>query len=295
MAKQKKITIKHFLNKRVRPRNVFAPSGYAPVYTSITYNQKTTTLNLFYETNAQGMREKEFNAAFIERGNYIFRRKIETIEEALRLCIRYQIAKRGGDFDLTDISSLFKYFLLPISGAYNAAINEHFSMELEDWITITGYKEVYGLAYSDNYMYPRNKNFAAVYARIKQWHVRDIAKKIRHTMAYSIISGYVQYMHFENAKSEIIVSKNTLIPKQYLMIDWLAGSVKEDFKEFVIDKTKGNEIPAFRKTIGMLDEDEQAMLGLLEDFEARDSALRDYIDLIDKVVKETIYKGREKR
>ena len=60
MAKEKKITIKHFLNKRLRPRMSNADGDRFPVYTNVTYNRQTTALNLLIQVNEEGLSEGEF-------------------------------------------------------------------------------------------------------------------------------------------------------------------------------------------------------------------------------------------
>lgn len=237
MVKEKKITIKHFLNEQVRPSGLWIPSTeHFPVYTRITYNRKTTNLNLFPEVNQKGLTNDEFFHFFVERNEPLLKTEIERMERGIRSVIAYEEKTFGKEFTLKGLSKRLVYYFETIHNLYNRTANKYFAIDLEDHITVTEYKELYSIGYSSNNIYPQGDDFIRTYHRIKFLYDSYPIEKVQGFGNITMYRGFAQLLHFENHKGhyiEVDDKEQQFIPKRYLFIDWIQGSVKSEFGQFM--------------------------------------------------------------
>lgn len=103
-TKQKKITIKFFVNKAVQPTIEGKTKRY-PLYALITYDRKNTMMRCHY-----GNYYKDLNE--IERVHYPGLLAME--ERIIRKTIDYEMARRKADFDLKGTSRKYDQYCIGI-------------------------------------------------------------------------------------------------------------------------------------------------------------------------------------
>ncbi len=222
MVKEKKITIKHFLNKKVKPKEALG-AGYFPIYTHITYDRKTTTVNLFPEINKKGITKADFEYIFESESGEIYS-ILSKLSNNIKLIINHELSLVGKDFQLKGISKRYGQYFRYISDVFGNIINDKFSKFLEKHLTVFQYKNLYDLDQSETNIYPAGSNFIETYYKVRKNYIRDINEKIKGTEFEHEIACYSHLLLFENVNGNYSEENPYVyVPTKYTFFHWLSN------------------------------------------------------------------------
>ncbi len=237
MAKEKKITIKHYLNKRVKPQSFQynKSSNYEKrysIYTQLTYNRQNNNLVLKWSNNidSYGISQKEFDLLFNQRINKKFSDEIGRKENLIKDSIRYEAKKYGEKFTLKNFSSRLNYvYKKSISEILNELISKEILNLIEDKITVKQMGEIYRVSNKFPFEFSLDEeSFGDYFWKILEY-IPNIVKQLPKDL-HCIISAYVHFLHFKNNEG-ILYKDEYLIPEKHL-INWLDGKIKDGLLNF---------------------------------------------------------------
>ncbi len=237
MAKEKKITIKHFLNKRLRPKITDKSGKRFPVYTNVTYNRQTTALNLLPQFNEEGLTEAEFQIFLKSIQNPVLGAAIHRIEKAITLSIRYEENNLKEGFVMNGFSKRLEVYFENVTSLYNKLVSQLLAKEIESWITVEAYRQLFNIKPYNYDFSPKDNNFNLTYFKIKQRYIPDIQQRLYNSPYAASYSGYAQWLNFENMKGQFVDNpyrnNHVFSPKRFTLIECIGGENHEDYIQFL--------------------------------------------------------------
>ena len=103
MVREKKITIKHYLNKRVR--KTILPTTKFAIYTQVTFNRKNVHLTIWDDK----FTDKEFESFFIEKTNNEIKNNIEEKEIFIHRIIQFEYNLFQDEYNIKGLGNCLLY------------------------------------------------------------------------------------------------------------------------------------------------------------------------------------------
>ncbi|MDB5274691.1 MAG: hypothetical protein JWO58_3058 [Chitinophagaceae bacterium] len=119
MKKQKKVTVKFFVNKTVKPELVGKEKRY-PLYMILTYNRRNTTLKSLYGGYYKDIQQAEKESPGL----------LSFEERILQKIVRYELAKEEESFDLKGMYAKYEKY----SESIENILSKHFKNVL--WMAV---------------------------------------------------------------------------------------------------------------------------------------------------------------
>lgn len=110
MSKEKKISFRYYLNKRLKP--ISSPDGdQYPVYLQVTYNRLNNQFKIGFIEHPY-YTENEFERLFVKRSDPKFNKTMDYYEEQLKSVIRFEIKSKEDIFSIKGFSNRLDYYLI---------------------------------------------------------------------------------------------------------------------------------------------------------------------------------------
>ncbi len=100
--KQKKVTVRHFLNKRLKPVSDGTEPRYS-VYTRITYNRNSNEYRHKWKFNLEGLSEREYKNLFEGKGDRWTKMYIDETTKRIENIVKLEIDLFGESFKVKGI------------------------------------------------------------------------------------------------------------------------------------------------------------------------------------------------
>jgi hypothetical protein len=117
MAKQKKVTINHYLNKRLKPR-VFEGKEYYTPYTRVTFDRNNTIFSMDWTKGFKEQISDPYENRFTEQEfDYFLQQKhrhVIAVNQMIEQAIRYESVLIGDKFELKGFGNRFELYRTPI-------------------------------------------------------------------------------------------------------------------------------------------------------------------------------------
>ena len=138
-------------------------------------------------------------------------------------------------------------------------------------------------------LYPKGDDFITTYDRLKRKYMRDIGERVQSFDNRTLYRGFAQLLHFENSKGHYLEDTQQFIPKRYLFVDWLQGSIKDEFLEFVTNNFEGKSKIPFNFSKNMKVDQERLVKQVIDDLPLgdREGEISEIMDFMDGLVTQT--------
>lgn len=238
--RQKKVTIKHYLNKRTNMANMLSDKdieyylslGVAyetlqeryPVYTRVTFNRQTNIFALNWgEVFKDGLNEEQFENYFEKGTSPGILKEIQRKDRVIENSIRYEYQIHGDDFTLKGFSDKLRLYERILTRVVSDHVFSGILSTLEAHLTVSQYKRFA--------RFPSGEpigELAAVLGGIEEV-VPDLVDIIGSDLKLKLRT-YVWLWHFFGDQRSTI----------RFVIDWLYGGGKGVFEEKLTSFLKKN-------------------------------------------------------
>ena len=147
MAKEKKVSVKFFLNKDVKP-SLYDDVKLYPVYVRVTYNRKNTKFKAAIDQATLWIREEFEDHYLLDEKN---RKSFEEIEQALIDIVGYEAERLGDKFTLKGIGQRLEYYKISIYNCLQLLVSHHFNELLANHLTHNDYVELKDLELQEKF------------------------------------------------------------------------------------------------------------------------------------------------
>lgn len=227
MAKQKKIGIKYYLNKRLNPSKL-GDGDHFPVYVRVIYNRESSQ---FYFPLLYGdgtLNEEKFESFFTNRSNQKINKQIDRFDSLIIDIIRFESSKIGDKYKIKGLSK-------KISNYYGSIIPEfenHLKKCLES--ELSGNEKISFSDISHEVLF-----FFEVYYLIEGVLNKDLKSELSDSLVNKILA-YINLLAFSNTFNFPVLEDN---PWQF--IDWVRDEkLKANFKDFLFNQhVQSKEFP----------------------------------------------------
>ncbi len=287
MAREKKITIKHYLNERVRTSG-YNPKfnlmygdqkDYAkrhPVYTQVTYNRQSNNFSLsWYFNKGGGISPKEFNQYFVEKkGDREINNIIESKEKLIIDSIKYELEGYGDSFTLKGFGERLKKYECSIQSILKIWVYREVLESFEDKITVQDYRKIVEdiniTGYLDYNFYDEGllNSFHRI-IDISPSLIINASKETRQTM-----SACTHFEHFLNYYSFQSKLYKVLMERDSYLINWLDGSLQIELSDF-FSKKKDEKITSIKYQLSDFD----YMNNYTKDIENLENMVKNYFPI----------------
>lgn len=287
----KKLTIKYFLNKRIKP--TYSPFAfekkedeepmYYPVYTQITYDRKNMQ---FPARNFGGIAyfsEDLFQKAFIEKKelkgfkNFTGENILNAIDKKTKFiekAIEYEVITFKQNFSMRGFKSRYSNYEKDLRWCLEEFVLEGLKDQLKDILTVRQYEKLFTMT----------GEFLSAYLFTQKHYCPTIRSYINTELEIAITS-YLHYFHFTNYETK---GEGGVEGNRYYLYDWiLKNDLKDKVKNFLWDKVNLETFPIFRQT---LDAHFEKFEKVLNEYPIYVTEYPSYIKIIDNVVKQNIMK-----
>jgi len=127
MAREKKITIKYFLNTELNPSDEEGQDRY-PLYVRITYDRSTTKVSFPITYNFGYLTEKEFKKYVLQRQDKETKQELEDFERDLKKVIRFEARVQGEEYKVTGIKQRLDYYYHPLLQVLETVVRQSLIM-----------------------------------------------------------------------------------------------------------------------------------------------------------------------
>lgn len=256
MAKEKKITIKHYLNKKLKgypnrkrnfgkgAENTSNSNVEYPVYTQVIFNRQNNTFSSRWSINfwgLYGITQEEFTSLFIEKKDANFSKEIECKEKLIRDTIKYEINNYKEKFTLKGFGNRLPVYESGLIYVLNRFIISNVMNYLEDKITVKQYKELISIPYEDavsdiealmlNF---DEHQFHIIYEKILSF-LPSFFEELPDDLKLQVFA-YIHFLHLENIREIIIRDNHIVLADGEHLISWLNGNLKPSFKTIIEKK-----------------------------------------------------------
>lgn len=285
MAKEKKITIKHYLNDKVKPQAIpynWENNKTHPVYTLITYNRQSNNIAFDWNFGFYGIDIDKFDSLFIKKEKIHFNKKIEELEAIIKDSIRYEAKKDEESMSLKGFAQRIIKYQAHICRILNFYVYMDVLDFLQDYLIVRKYNQLLDGKGID--IYHGQGEFYSDFSKINSL-MPNFLEKIDLDLR-SKITLLVHYLYFENTRGEFYWPDRHFIQKKEHCIHWINGSIKEQFIAYLRAKVNGEAIK-IKDEVNMDIED---IINLINIFPLEKKSLSKYISMIDKMVNDFLEK-----
>jgi hypothetical protein len=235
LSKEKKISFKHYLHKRLKPSVVGGEKVY-PLYTQVLFDRKNNNFPFLYEYLEMDMpyiSESKYKHLFVDMADPSFTKKLKQFEDVFSQVIRFEYKYQQSKFDLKGIANRFDHYT---------------SMSLVVIISVKSSNEI--SKYIKNDLVGKRGNESP--------YLQELFELMKHNpgmsiFAYEVIvkeegevissesdfsKGIRAFRHFSNFIQTEYCPKGDVTS-----IEWITGDVKDQFLKYLIDLANGKDIP----------------------------------------------------
>lgn len=223
MGKQKKIGIKFFLNKRLKPE-VIDDKEYYRVYVRVAYNRLSTQ---FYFPLLYGfgyLTEEQFERFFVQRQEHRINEQVQYFEKLIETVIRFESRVTGDDYQITGLPSRLEYYQQPMLPEMERHLKQCLRDHLQEALPAGQLDAAFHKA-----MFLED-SFYLVADNIKPGLKESLPLKLSNEIA-----AFVQFRAFAG-------QYNGLEREYFIFLDWLEGRHQIAFKEFLFSPDDSREI-----------------------------------------------------
>jgi len=280
MEKEKKITIKHYLNKKIKPKKSFKDNklnkNHFPVYTLVTFNRQSNNIVLDFYFNDYGLDIDTFEDFFNKGTDEYVTNEIKVREEILINSIRYEYKENQDSMTLKGFSKRFDKYQYPIDFLLNGYVSSQVLTFLEDFITVSEYKKI---TKKELVKFRTTFGFYENYKVIISL-VPDFNKIIPNDLKIKI-TAFIQYLNFENYRGNFDEAVQDFCKEDIRVINWLNGESRKDFVKFLEDSVNGKISLDYQ-----LDPNFKDLREVTKVFYVVENKINDYAKFIDKCINE---------
>lgn len=253
MAKEKKITIKYYLNKSLKAKEIDGKTHF-PLYMQLVYNRQNIRLKLKIDNKKTIYLDEEMglsDSKFIQ-----LRDKLNKKEFRMRQIIRYEVQNRV-NFSLANFSKRLAIYEWNLLRTIKAGLS--WSMEL------IAQKEFN----YNKFMDFKKKDFLSRFDIISQILIKNKAKKTDRNVRLILLSGFMY-----NQLTDVFSAEDLSEIKIY---DWVLGGSREKMPDMISRSTEN--------IFAMKEEIPEKVLNLIK--EQRKEIKNAAVEFIDLVIEST--------
>ncbi len=228
MAKQKKVTIKHYLNKQLKPKEANGLLYYAP-YTRVTYDRKNNKFPMDWDREFSGpvvvfynrFTEDQFTKFLQDTSSYV-----REIDRMIEQSIRYEHHFFGDDFELKGFGERFELYRTSLYELFYSKVREDIVNGLEKHLSSVDLMKV-RRALNDPVF--TGDSLQVGDEDLKKYHAilpEDLFDDINLCFLLSIYS---------------VDGENRKYSRSITVFDWVVNGIRPDFEHFihVVESKKG--------------------------------------------------------
>jgi len=216
MGKEKKIGIKHYLNKNLKPVSSNGSERY-PVYIQITFDRNNTKFahplsDLFDDGY---LTESEFENLFESKHDARIRASVENLEKGIRNVIRFEEQKLKNRFMLKGFADRFNGYFLSLTWIIEKSLQQLMDDFLKDELSEEEFESVSHKLFS----------FEERYFMVKRNFIEDLPEVMPDfmrlaTQAYSYLFGYLDKVN---------------LPYDIPALQWMDDQFRQGYKDLLMD------------------------------------------------------------
>lgn len=244
----KKITVKHFLNKRLKPE-IYGGEEYYPVYTQVTYDRKNAQfkMNLRFDYFTSSSFDMFFSSDELpildsKDVNYLneyIRQSIQWREKIIYAVLEKEITEQKEKFKLSGFGKRFAFYETDLWRVFydwlQKAINEY----LKSKVSINFYKLLEALENIDLQVFELRKTLPKVFAQLSEEFYLELSL-LAHFRSFIILFTQTPKLKYE-IKNPSQNQPKASIQLEYSIFEWFVLKGKNQFVGFI--EMRMNERP----------------------------------------------------